>query len=471
MSQLKELQKHAENIGNQITSIINEKKTILILGHLDADGIISASIIGNAIHRSNGNYIIRICNDINQKILKEIKEGEYDFHIFCELGAGIVEEINKILEDKWIILDHHQIPDNEIKMNQIFNAWQFKYDGNKEISAAGMAYFVAKKMDGKNIDLSWLPVVAMITDGQDCGKKRSVLSLNKDILNDAINEGLIKVSQDILLYGRETKPVYAALASMTTPFIPGLSGNNDACLATLLSTGLNLKKNGRWRTLSDLTEDEKRMVINSIIPYLTKVNSSDEVTDSFIGSVFILEKEDEYSSLRDAREFGALLNACGCMKRAGVGVSICLGDRSESLHESENILTEYRKILNRLIQILIEDEERIVQQNTFNMIIGDGIVDEDMLGPLTSVFSEIARFNSKILLIRTTIVGNYKISLRRSPKVNMKDNLGIIVHELADLYGGTGGGHESAAYCKIPTSQLKIFLKTLDKRLNSKIEN
>lgn len=471
MNQLKELEKHAENIGNQIIHLINEKKTMLILGHFDADGIISASIIGNAIHRRDGNYIIRICNDLNQEILKEIKEGEYDFHIFCELGSGIAKEINEILEDKWIILDHHQIPDDEIKMNQVFNAWQFKYDGDKEISAAGIAYFVAKKMDGKNIDLSWLPVVAMITDRQDRGEKRSVLSLNKDILNDAIKEGLVNVQQDILLYGRETKPVYAALASMTTPFIPGLSGNNDACLATLSSTGLDLKQNGRWRTLSDLTEDEKKKVITSIIPYLTQVNSGEEVADSFIGNVFILEKENEYSSLRDAREFGTLLNACGRMNRAGVGVSICLGDRSESLHESEKILAEYRSTLNRLIQMLLEDEARIVKQNTFNMIIGDGIVDEDMLGSLTSVMSEITRFESKILLIRTTIIGNYKMSLRRSPKVNTKDELGAIIHEVANLYDGTGGGHESAADCKIPTSQIKIFLKTLNKRLNSKNEN
>ena len=98
-------------------------------------------------------------------------------------------------------------------------------------------------------------------------------------------------------------------------------------------------------------------------------------------------------------------------------------------------------------------------------------VDEDMLGSLTSVMSEITRFESKILLIRTTIIGNYKMSLRRSPKVNTKDKLGAIIHEVANLYDGTGGGHESAADCKIPTSQLKIFLKTLNKRLNSKNEN
>lgn len=471
MNQLNDFEKDTENIGNQIIRLIKEKKTILIIGHLDADGIISASIIGNAIYRKNGNYVIRICRELNLEILKEIKEGEYDFHIFCELGSGFTKKIDEILENKWLILDHHQISSEEIKMKQVLNSFQFNYKGDQELCTAGIAYFVAKKIDEENIDLSWLAFVAIIAERQDRGEKQSVTSLNKNILNDAIKEGFVKVRQDIFLYGRETKPVYAALASMTTPFIPGLSGNKDACLATLLSTGLNLKQNGRWRTLADLNEDEKKKIIESIIPYLTQVNSGNETVSSLIRNVYTLEKEDEYSALRDAREFGTLLNACGRMKRAGVGVSICLGDRSESLHESEQILTDYQRTLHRLIQIILEDEARMVEHDTFNMVIGDGIIDEDILGSLSSVLCGITKFEAKILLLRTTTIGHYIISIRKSHKVNTINNLGMIVKELADLYGGTSVGHGNTADCKIPTSHFKTFIKTLNERLNNKIEN
>jgi len=356
-------------------------------------------------------------------------------------------------------------------MKQVFNIWQFNYDGSKEISAAGMAYFVAKKIDVNNTDISWLPVVAMIADRQDQGERRSVLSLNRMILDDAVKEGLVNVRRDILLYGRETKPVYMALASMNTPFIPGLSGNRDACLATLASTGLEMKQNGRWRTLADLDEDEKKKVIESIIPHLTQVETSNEDVDSLIGDVYTLEKEDEHSSLRDVREFGTLLNACGRMKHAGVGVSICLGDRNESLIESEQILKEYRKTLSQLIQMVLEDDTRIIEKNAFNMVIGDGIVDEEMLGSLASVLSGIPRFELKILLVRTTTVGHYKFSLRRPPQAGVSINLGITVKEIADQYGGNGGGHEAAAGCKIPTARLKVFLRTLNKRLQNNNEN
>ncbi len=470
MSRFDELDKKAEFIGNRITQLIKEGKTILVVGHLDADGITSASLIGKAIQRKKGHPLIRIYSEMNQQIIDELKEGEYDFHIFCELGAGLAKEIETALNDKWFLLDHHQIPPEETKMKQVFNACQFGYDGGKEISAAGMAYFVAKKLDEENTDLSWLPVVAMVADRQDQGKRRSVFGLNRKILDDAVNAGLVKVVIDLLLYGRETKPVHEALASTTTPFIPGLSGNRDACLATLASTNIQLKQNGRWRTLADFNDDETKKVIESMIPYFSQVETASEAIDSLIGEVYTLVKEDEHSSLRDAREFGTLLNACGRMKYAGVGVSICLGDRGQALQEGEKIISEYRRTLNRLIHTLLEDEARTVEKPGFNMVIGDGIVDEDMLGSLTSILSGVARFETKVLLARTTTAGHYKFSLRCPPKVDCPINLGLLAQEVGGLHGGSGGGHEAAAGGKIPTSQLKAFLRVLNKRLQKKDE-
>jgi nanoRNase/pAp phosphatase (c-di-AMP/oligoRNAs hydrolase) len=50
-------------------------------------------------------------------------------------------------------------------------------------------------------------------------------------------------------------------------------------------------------------------------------------------------------------------------------------------------------------------------------------------------------------------------------------NLGVIVKELVDQFDGDGGGHEAAVGCKIPTSNLKVFLQILNKRIQNNIEN
>ncbi len=468
MNRFDELEKRAGEIGSRLVQLIKDGKTILVVGHLDADGITSSSVIGKAIQRKKGRFIIRIYGEMTREILEELREGEYDFHIFCELGAGMVKEIEDVLGEKWLILDHHQIPPEEMSLKHILNAWQFGFDGGREISAAGVAYFVAKAVDEKNVDLSWLPVVAMVADRQDQGEKRSVFGLNRKILDDAVKAGVVKVGVDLLLYGRETKPVHEALASTTTPFIPGLSGNRDVCLATLASTGLQLKQNGRWRTLSEFTDDEKKKVVESVIPYLFQTETASDAVNSLIGEVYTLEKEDEHSSLRDAREFGTLLNACGRMKQSGVGVSICLADRSQALQDGERVLSDYRRILSRMIQVILEDESRVVEKEGFNMVVGDGLVDEDLLGSLTSILSGVAKFETKVLLARTATAGHYKFSLRRPPGVDSSLNLGLIIQELSPVYGGAGGGHEAAAGCKIPMSQLKVFLKALDGRLQVK---
>jgi len=98
-------------------------------------------------------------------------------------------------------------------------------------------------------------------------------------------------------------------------------------------------------------------------------------------------------------------------------------------------------------------------------------VDEDMVGSLASVLSGVARFETKVLLLRTSTGGNYKISVRRPPHVDSSINLGGIIKELADQHDGNGGGHEAAAGCKIPTSKLKVFLRIFNKRLQNNNED
>jgi len=471
MGRLQELEERAEELARRIAELTRGGKSIIIVGHLDADGISSVSVVAKAIQRRKGRFITRIYGEMNTQILEELKSGEYDFHIFCELGAGMGRDIEKALGDRWIVIDHHQIPQYEMEMSQVFNAWQFGFDGGREVSAAGMAYFIAKHISEDNVDMSWLPVVAMVADRQDQGERQSVFGLNRTILEDAVKEGLVEVTVDLILYGRETRPLHEALAATTTPLIPGLSGNRDACLATMASTGIPLKQNGRWRTVADLAEEEKRRVVEAVVPYLAQTEGADKALDLLIGEVYTLIKEDEHSPLRDAREFGTLLNACGRMKKAGVGVSICLGDRGQALQEGERILNEYRRTLNQLIQKILEDEGRVVEKATFNLIIGDGIVDEDLLGSLTSILSGVAKFETKVFIARTiSETGDYKLSLRRPPLADQSVNLGLIVQEVSGKCGGSGGGHEAAAGAKVPASQLKMFLRLLDKRLQKRDE-
>ncbi|MCP8323003.1 MAG: DHH family phosphoesterase [Candidatus Methylarchaceae archaeon HK02M2] len=471
MEKIEGLYDKAKSIGNRILQEIRERKNIIIVGHFDADGITSASIIANTIQRKDGRFITRITNSLRPKTLQDLKEGDYDFYIFCELGAGMAMEMNEVLGDKWINIDHHQISDDEKKLDNVINSWQFDIDGTKEISAAGMSYVVSLQMDEKNTDLSWLAVIGALGDRQDQGEGRSMLGLNKNIVKDAIESGYLKVIRDIMVYGRETRPVHEAVASTIAPFLSGLTGNRDTCLAALTSSGINLRDGVKWRTIAELSEEEKKKVIEAIIPYIVQTPTATEKVKELIGDVYILEMEEKDTPLRDCREFATLLNACGRMRKGGVGISICLRDRYLGLQEGEKVLAEYRSTLGKYVQNIISDNSRVVEGEWSFMIIGDGFIDENILGSLASILSDIKKFRGKPLLVRTTTEDNeISFSARLTQGCNPILNLGSIMAE-AKKFGGEGGGHNIAAGSRVPQQKLDEFLKVIEDKLRQLNEN
>ena len=172
------------------------------------------------------------------------------------------------------------------------------------------------------------------------------------------------------------------------PYLPGLSGDEGSCLSFLNSIGLKLKEGERWRTLSELSEGEEKLLLNSLTPYVRGDLSR------LIGEVYELVREEEGSPLRDAREFSTLLNACGRMGRQDLSFSVLFGDRSERLREAEQVMLEYRmKLASYMEEVLRGD--RVRDLGPFRFVDGSGLVEWDMLGPLASMLGSVREFEGK----------------------------------------------------------------------------
>src|SRR5207247_1730802 len=89
------------------------------------------------------------------------------------------------------------------------------FNGSEEISGAGTAYLLAKALDSRNVDLSPMAIVGALGDQQDKAAKRGFKGLNSEILKDAVDSRLIEVKQDLIFFGRQTRPVHRAIASTT----------------------------------------------------------------------------------------------------------------------------------------------------------------------------------------------------------------------------------------------------------------
>ncbi|MDH3488434.1 MAG: DHH family phosphoesterase [Nitrosopumilus sp.] len=458
----KSLDESLSYFKDKISDCIKLKKSIFVTTHIDCDGLTSGSIITKALIRAGANCTVRTSKEFSKNVVESFKTDSRDFHVVTDLGGGFASELDSTLGDNWIVLDHHQIPDKEMDNQNVINAWKYGIDGGVEICAGGMAYLASMALDEKNLDLSAIAIVSALGDRQDQGERKSFTGKNFEIANTAKEEGLVDIDLDLLLVGRETRPLPDALAFTSQPFIEGLTWNRDACLSLLNSSGIKLKEDGRWRVPAELNEEEKRQVIESITKFTSGKNAT-EIMSELIGHTYTFLREDNRSFLRDGREFSTMLNSCGRINRSGVGMAICMGDRNKILREGETILTDYRKIIREYMNILSNERWRISESETCIMVNGEDIVPETMTGTISSLIAGSPKNSGKIVILRTKGEENtIKFSSRKSFGCNSDINLSEIMRAGAEKFDGIGGGHNAAAGAKITKDKLDEFLNYLE---------
>jgi single-stranded-DNA-specific exonuclease len=450
---------------DKISDCIKSGKNISVITHLDCDGITSGSIVTKSLIRSGAKCTVRTVNEFNKNLVDRMKNDSREFHIITDLGGGFAKELDSGLDDNWIVVDHHQIPEEEFDNERVINAWKYDIDGGVEVSAGGMAYLVSNALHKENTDLAWIAVVAALGDRQDQGEKKSFSGINLDIASVAKKNGQVEIDLDILLVGRETRPLPDALAFTSHPFIEGLTWNRDACLSLLNSSGIKLKDGSRWRVPAELTEDEKRTLLQTISKFTTSKNAT-EIMNELVGYTYTLSGEDKRSFLRDAREFSTMLNSCGRIRKAGVGIAVCMGDRTKMLEEGESILLEYRTLLRTYMNTLSSERWRVVDNGKYVMVDGEGLVSENMTGAVSSLLGGSQKNTGKIIILRTNGEdGTIKFSSRKSTGCKSEVNLGLLMRSCATKVSGVGGGHNAAAGARITKDKLDEFLGCLEENV------
>ena len=251
--QLAALSKDATKAATQIRNHIKTSESIDLITHIDADGLAAAGIIGAALTRLDATFCLQATKWMDDQLISHIAEKKPPLTIFTDLGSGYLDLLTSKLSDhSIIILDHHE-PINTVShsfthVNPHLNG----IDGSRDLSGAGVAYFVAKALDKENVNLAHLAVVGALGDIQDKYEKRQLGGANQPLVADAVKAGYLHTETDLLFFGRETRPIHKAIASTTNPFIPGISGEEDRSLALLANLGIDTKHEEKWRALRQL---------------------------------------------------------------------------------------------------------------------------------------------------------------------------------------------------------------------------
>ena len=72
----------------RLRAVIEGGNEVAIISHLDADGIISGSIMAMALRRMGARYSIRTVSSINASVLETMKADARDFYMVTDLGTG-----------------------------------------------------------------------------------------------------------------------------------------------------------------------------------------------------------------------------------------------------------------------------------------------------------------------------------------------------------------------------------------------
>ncbi len=433
-------------------SKLNKKSRVRIISHLDADGISACSIIIKALNRAHMKYAVSIVQQLDKESVSQLTKENNDIIVFTDIGAGQLSIIAEKLDKKNVfVLDHH--PPEKVKTEHIVhvNPHLFGIDGSTEVSGAGIAYLFAEALNPKNKDMAHIAVIGAVGDIQE---DSAFKELNNEILETAKQEGKIKVIKGLRVFGAQTKPLHRVLEHCTEHLIPGVTGSESSAVQFLQQIGINPKNGNEWKTLIDLDGNDLKKLTTEII--MRRVN--EKSPESIIGPVYILTEEQKGSPLKDAKEFATLLNACGRLGKASLGIGACLNDEKLKKKAIQHMAVYKREIVKAMEWYEANKSKNVFRGAGFIIINAEDNIPATMIGTIASLITKSKNIEEGtfVLSMAQQFDGNTKVSLRMSGN-NNKD-LSQIASKIVKAVDGVAGGHYNAAGAIIKTSEEKQFI-------------
>lgn len=450
--------------------LLRGSEKLLVVSHVDADGLTSAAIACTALKRLGLEYQPMFFRQLDPAALEEVSKKNADLVIFTDLGSGMIDRICE-LGLQAVIADHHRPAACECQSVAHINPHLVGADGAVQISGSGTTFLLARALSetpGGNDDLAALAIVGAVGDLQDMARGQLV-GINRLILEIGSEAGVLSYSRDIKLFGRQTRPVYKMLEYSQDPYIPGLSGNEDACIAFLKEIGIRAKGES-WRRWIDLSHEEKALFVTAIIRKGLRNGLSGVKLERLIGEVYVLLSEREGTELRDASEYSTLLNATARYGHATVGLSVCMGDRDKAFAEAQRLLAQHRNnLVNGLKLVAERGITRLTNIQYFDS--GDAILDT-IVGIVAGMSFQMADRSLPILALARTGEGELKVSARGTQElVRSGLDLADAMSKSASAVGGIGGGHNVAAGATIPPEAREEFLGLVDRSVGMQMKD
>jgi single-stranded-DNA-specific exonuclease len=423
------LEKTAEDIAKSILRC----DSMRVISHNDADGITSAGLICNALLRAGIPFQATMLNRLDGPVVDAI-QGPV---VFCDMGSGKPELISRV-KGECFVLDHHR-PVGTLSCKHL-NPHLFGIDGAFELSAAGAVYSVVREM-GDNSDLAGLALVGAM------GDRQAMIGANRAILEEAVAADAVEIRAGLKM--AEDGPVDQVFASSVEPLldITGDSAKTKELIESLRIDG----------DIQSLEGDDLSRLATALTLKLLMQGSF--AADSILGEVIRLKREVVENSL----ELVQLLNACGNRDVPGIGLTLCLRDKT-ALEDARKLAAEYKGHILAEIRLLKEEHQEM--KNIRYLRLKDGEA-----GAVVAGLGIRYLYTDMPLLTLNHEEDKIKISARGNKLLIARGlDLSVALRKAAEAVGGNGGGHTIASGAAIPQGTEEKFLSMVDEIVGEQLE-
>lgn len=444
---------------------------VLLVSHIDADGLTSAAIAARSLERAEIPFETVFKKQLDADGIATLAETGYDTVLFTDFGSGQLDRIAEYKEAFTpVIADHHQPADanTDYHLNPLLEG----IDGASELSGAGASYTLARALatgNTDNRDLAALAVVGAVGDMQATGGE--LTGANRAIVAEGIEAGVLEERDDLALYGRQTRPLPKLFEYSSEVYIPGITNSQRGSVGFLSDLDLDLKRDGEWRTWIDLSADERRTVVSALVERALDRGVAPDSIEDLVGTTYALVAESVGTELRDASEFSTLLNATARYDRADVGLAVCLGDRGAALDRARTLLGNHRRNLSEGLQWV--KTEGVTTEAHVQWFDAGTRIRETIVGIVAGMAlgAETVDRDRPIIAFAEKSDEATKVSARASHAlVGRGLDLSAVMQRASTAVGGDGGGHDVAAGATIPTAEKSAFIDRVDDIVGTQLD-
>ncbi len=402
---------------------------ILLVGHLDTDGLSTTAIMQRILDSLNISYETKILPQLSSLFIKSLEN--FPSYIFMDGGSGLLDT----LPTPALVIDHHQLPTTKAEGVFVLNPMLDGHDGSQEVCSATIAWMLAKEYD---LQVAWLAVLGLTGDAQD---KQGITGLNALARDAALKEG-VRVCRAPRLFGVFSKPLAKVLAKSGDLRIQGITNNYKGTLIFLKNLNINSKK-----PYASLNSQEQELLLRALQKQ-KKITCIDHFGFDFPGP------------LADARQFATFLNACGRLQKPEVGLAFLAGEHP---CDPQEILNEYAFSLRKATEWAQQEAKNFKELCSglfFCVLQAKSRVAPEIAGTLCSILTRgrIVRSGTIVLALAEYGDGFSKVSIRSR---DVSFDLLRIISEASQGLDIEFGGHSSAAGAIVRTSQEDAFIDSV----------